>query len=754
MKRAHFEPGGGGDKSLRGRDDWVRISWDEALDIVAGELKRIKETYGNESILTPLFSAPRVLAAYGGAWGTWGMVSSGAWPAPDAHMAGRMQFFSFGGTGGHNDRLDLRNSRLIVLWGANPAWSSAGSPAYHYLQAKKAGAKIVMVNPWFNPSAATLADEWIPVRPGTDAALLIGMAYHMITNDLQDQAFLDKYTVGFDAAHMPEGADPHENFKDYILGTYDGVPKTPEWASEICGTAPDVIRHFANEWATIKPAALMSSFAPARTYRGEQFAQSFLTVGWMTGNVGKPGAAVTDAGHAAASNGGAMLVMPGATGVDAIANPVCLGGFAAFFGASLADGTFGIVWDEAWDAVVKGEFTDGPRGKRKVDIRLIWNIGEGAGLNQHPNINQGIQAYRKVDFAVTSAHFLTTPAKYSDIVLPATTQWERWGTILTGNREMMIWASQVVEPLYEAKDDSWMEVEIGKRLGLDPALIDPVSLKQQIFNQVAGAQVIKPDGSGYEPLVTITAADLTELGVAGQPQTGRIPIKKFREDGIYQVPRQPGDNLGYIAYKAFHDDPTANPLPTASGKLHIHSQSLADYIKSFGWTEIAPIAQYVPAVEGYEDTFSDWANKVKGEYPLQLMTPHYLRRSHSILDNIPWLRKAWPQELLLNPIDAEPRGIQTGDTVKVTSRHGVVLRHAYLTATIMPGVVALGEGAWADIDEATGIDRAGATNTLAGSLPCGQGVQAWNTNNVQVAKYDEELAADHTWPQRIVLKEA
>jgi anaerobic dimethyl sulfoxide reductase subunit A len=754
MKRANFQPGGGGKKELRGKDTWVRISWDEALDTIASELKRIKTTYGNESIMTPFFGAPRLIAAYGGAWETFGMVSAGAWPVPDAQMAGRMQFNSFGGPGGHNDRLDLRNSKLIVLWGANPAWSSQGSPSYHYLQAKKAGARIISVNPIYTPTAALLADEWIPVHPGTDSALLIGMAYYMITNNLQDQDFLDKYTLGFDAAHMPDGADPKQNFKDYVLGTYDGVPKTPEWASAICGTDPATSRQFALTWATTKPAALMSAFAPARTYRGEQFAQAFLTVGWMTGNVGKPGASVTDAAHAAASNGGPMLVAPGDAGVPPITNPVCVGANAAFVGVSPVKGTLGIVWDEAWDSVINGEFTDGPRGKKKVDIRLIWNIGEGAALNQLPNINQGIAAYRKVDFAVTAGHFLTTPAKYSDIVLPATTQWERYGTILTGNREMMIWASQIVQPMYEAKDDSWIEGELAKRLGLDPNVINPLPLKQQIFNQIAGATVIKADGSGMEPLATITAADLADYGVTGKPQTGRIAIKDLQAAGIYQVPRAPGDNFGYIAYQQYIQDPVANKLPTATGKLQIHSQGLVDQIKSYGWTEVAPVAQYMAAKEGYEDTFSDFANKVKGDYPLQLITPHYMRRSHSIFDNVPWMRAAFPEEFIMNPVDAEPLGIKHGDIVKITSRHGVVIRPAYLTPTIMPGVVALGEGAWAETDDATGIDHAGATNSLSGSLPCGEGVQPWNTNNVRVEKYDGTLAPDYTWPQRIVLKEA
>lgn len=752
MKRKNWAPGGG-KKELRGKDEWVRISWDEALDIVASETKRIIEEHGNESLMA--LAPSRLLNHLGGAWENWGMVSVGAWPQPVTHMAGRNQIMGFFGEGGYNDRLDLRNSKLIVLWGANPAWSSAGNPAYHYDLAKKAGAKIISVSPWYNPSAKALADEWIPVRPGTDTALLLGMAYHIIENNLQDQEFLDNYTVGFDKEHMPEGASLKENFKDYVLGTHDEQPKTPEWAAEICGTDPALIRSFATEIATVKPGALLSNYAPARTYRGEQFVQAFLTVGWMTGNVGQSGAMVSDCAHQTAANSGAPLLVGGQSGIEGIANPLCAGMMAAFFGVSPDQATLGIVWDEAWDAVVKGEFTDGPRGKRKVDIRLLWDIGEGAALNQFPNINQGIEAFRKVDFVVHSGHFLTTNAKYADIVLPATTQWERWGTVLTGNREILIWASQVSEPMYETKDDSWMEAEIGKRLGVDPAIIDPLPLKQAIFNQVAGTLVIKPDGSSYEPLVTITNDDIKTLDVQGKPQQGRIPIMDFKKSGIYQVPRKPGDNLGFIAYKKFREDPVTNPLPTATGKLQVHSQNLVAAIKSFGWTEVAPIAKYEPPVEGYEATFADWKKKVKGDLPLQLFTPHYLRRSHSTLDNIQWLRRAWPEEVLLNSLDAAERGIKHGDTVLVTSRWGKVLRHAHVTALIMPGVVALGEGAWVEKDDETGIDKAGATNSLSGSFPNGQGVQPWNTCIAQVEKWaGEPLEADYKWPQRIPIKEA
>lgn len=736
MKRKNWAPAGG-KKELRGRDEWVRISWDEALDIVAGEIKSIKEKYGNTSILN--FGGSRMMNAYGGAMSSWGTVSWGAWPATSAFM----QTGSIWNLAITSDRSEIKKSKLIVLWGSNPAWSSAGNPTYNYLQAKKAGAKFIFVDSFYNPSAMALADDWIPVRPGTDTALLLGMAYYMIKNDLYDQDFLDKYTVGFDADNMPEGADSKDNFKDYVLGTYDGEPKTPEWASEICGTDPRIIRYFAQEIATTKPMSFISAFAPSRTYRGEQFCQAFVTVGWMTGNVGIPGGAVGVSAHNRASNEGPGLVTPGGAGVPAISNPI----FPAHYGFPgpdpFKDDWQGPVWDETWDAVLTGEYTAGIRGRQKCNIKMISHMGMGAALNQLPSFNKGVEAHRTVDFVVSADHFLTTNAKYADVVLPATTPWERFGGLLTGNREMLIFYSQITEPLYEAKDDIWMEKEVGKRLGIDPDLIDPIPLKQQVFNQLAGATVIKEDGSGYEPLVTITSQDIQEWEVQGEPQKGRIGLSEFKEQGIYQIPRREGDKFTHRALKSFREDPEANPVDTESGKLEIYCRKLSEYINAFNWTKVDPIAKYVPAVEGYEDTKD-------GKYPLQLITIHYNRRAHSCLDNNLWLREGFEQEFAMNPDDAAKYGVKNGDIVKIASQHGIVIRPVYLTERLMPGVTTLGQGAWAEKDEETGIDKAGCTNTLNGNKPTGQGVQPWNTCIVKVEKYEGALLPDYKWAQRLV----
>ena len=750
MKRKHWEPGGG-NKELRGKDEWVRISWDEALELVAGELKRIKEGYGNTSIL----GSSRLLNFYGGGLVRWGSSSSGAWGIPQECMTG---FFSWKA----NDRLDWRNAKLIVLWGANPARSNLGNPTYNLMQAKKAGTKFIIVDPFVTPSVKTLADQHIPCRPGTDTALLLGMAYHMIVSNLQDQDFLDRCTIGFDQDHMPAGADPKENFKDYVLGTYDGVAKTPEWASEICGTPPQLIKEFAAEIAVTKPMIFCSSFAPARTYKGQQFCQAFLTVGWMTGNVGKPGAGVWTMNYAAnQSYGGKTLVKGGSTGLPAAKNPlfpdVTYGAYDGYRWANPKNpAANGMAYCETYDAILNGYYTGtNGRGKVPCDIRLIWLVRDGYGynyLNQSSDINKGVKAFRKVDFVVTNDIVLSSISKYADIVLPATTEWEKDGKILQGNPEAIFITPQVVKPLFEAKTEEWMDRELAKRLGLNPDEIYPITGKQQFFNSIAGAQVIKDNGQDYETLVTITASDIREWGVAGKPQTGRIGLNELVKQGVYQVPRTPGDKLGLIQGADFVKDPAVNPLKTQSGKLEIHCQALSDKIAAYGLTTIPPIAKYEPPLDGYEATFKDWSSKEKGQYPFQLVTIHHGRRSHSTYDNIPQLREAYPQDFVMNKRDGQALGLKNGDTVLIESAYGKCIRPLTLTEAMMPGVVALGEGAWVEFDENTGIDQAGATNTLCGARLSGQGEEPWNTTVVRVEKYrGEPLKPDTEWRQRIIL---
>ncbi|MBM4761286.1 molybdopterin-dependent oxidoreductase [Bacillus sp. B15-48] len=734
MKRKNWEPGGG-KKELRGQDEWVRISWDEALDYVADETNRIVNQYGNEAIwASGSGEHVKMLSKFGGCVRDWRTSSYGGWLTTSPYI-GSSEGYSIPPV---NDRYDLLNSQLIVLWGANPAWSSPGMPMNNYWQAKKAGAKFIVIDPKYTDAANMFDADWVPVRPGTDDALILAIMHVLIkeddpmTNPLIDWDVLNRCTVGFDADHMPEGAAREDNLKDYVLGTYDGQAKSPEWAAEICGVDAAMIRNVARQIGSTKRVALLTGWAPARINNAEGVVQGFMTLGYMTGNIGRKGSMTGLSVHSFAANGGPDLVVPGGAGLPAVENPVNIS-------VNLA---------EIYSAIKAGKYVSNGDGEKPLNIKMIYH--EFQSLNGQIGLMDAIEVHRNMDFVVANAYVLTTHAKYADIVLPITTEWEREGGLLSGNREMLIVHSKIVDPLYEAKHDQWVAAELLKRLGKDPNEVYPISEKQQFFNKLAGTTVMKEDGSEYEPLLTITQKDINEWGVDGTPQTGRITLNDFINTGIYQVKRSKNDHYGYIAYENFIKDPEANPLTTETGKFEIYSKSLNEASKKL-WSEVPPIPKYLPKAKGYEDTFKNWDNKEKGEYPFQLVNPHYLRRSHSTLDNVPYLREAWSNAVYLNKKDAQSLGINEGDTVLITSEYGKTLRPATLTETLMPGVVSLPHGPWVDMNEKDQIDKAGSENILTGSFATGLGTEGYNTQIVKVEKWKgEKLQPDVELPQRVI----
>lgn len=757
MKRKNWEPGGKNiNGELRGIDEWERISWDDALDMIASEIKRIKEAYGNKSFLAPSTVDERggvlagyVLNAYGGCTNCWGSSSAGTWPLAANLMQGQYNL-------DNNDKYSLRHSKLIVLWGYNPVWTWP-KVAYELSEAKRAGAEIVMVDPWYSPSAQALADQWIPCRPGTDGALLLAIAHYMIENDLQDQSFLDTYTVGFDADHMPEDAKDAEPFKDYVMGVRDNQPKTPEWASEICGVSAKTIEELAYKMATVKPAAIRASMAPARSDNGFSFSRLFMAVGWMTGNKGAEGAEVSAGTYVF---GGYTSL--GAHGMDVPANPICtppLSGTLLWTGAYDPKQYYGIAFGEVWNAVLTGKYNGLGNGQQDIDIRCIYNIGYGAPLNNLPNVNKGIEAFRKVEFVVSSDIFMTTDCCYSDIVLPAAGTWERpWGSVMRttnvssdADGDALSIGAQICDAPFERRTDLWMEVEIGKRLGIDEAVLQSISWDQANFNHLAGGITTDPVTGEVGPLLTITQEDINEFGVQGEPQEGLMPIKEFLEHGTHRIERSEDCAIRQIGHQAFISDPEANALPTASGKLEICCKSLSDALEVYGTESYDPTPRYVPSGRGYEASFSDWGKREKGEFDLQLLTVHYIAHQLSQSSNVRELNEYWPNSLLMNTADAAERQLQTGDTVLISSECGQVLRRIAVTPTVMPGVVILGEGNWLDMDE-DGVDHGGNGNVLCSDRLCGFGQVPWNSNLVKVEPWSGTQLTEEYKRARLIME--
>ena len=760
MKRKHWspeEPHG----ELRGMDEWERISWDEALSYVADGLKQAKERYGNRSILLSGGAASshtqvaRPLGLFGGYTEYWNTNSFGSWtigPRLCGLHAGVWDQTV-------NDRYDLRNCQTIVMLSMNPAWSAMGSSTWGYWQAKANGARFICIDPFYNDTYSLLGAEWIPVRPGTDTALLIAVAYAMLQLDeresLIDWDFLDRCTIGFDADHMPEGENQQDNFKDYVLGTYDGVPKSPEWAANICGVSVDQIEMLARAMTKQDKVAFLCGMASARGNNVDNLPQMIMALGAMGGHMGKSGHMTGSTMHVTSGNGGPALIKQGKNGLSPIPNPVDDSINAGEVWDAVLNGSY--TWTGAGCMIDSTQFHEGQR--RDIDIHVIYSP-EGANLQTSDGMVKGIEAFRKVDMAVAHAQFLTTNARYSDIVLPVTTEWETDGGFLGGglvhssSREMMVAYSKVVEPLYEAKTDAWIATELGKKLGFTAEEVYPISGSQMYFNALSTMQVVNEDGKTYGPAVTITQEDIDEMGVEGRPQEGKMTYKELKEKGVYQVERRQGDNYGYIALKDFVDDPEGHPLSTKSGKLEIYCKALADTVNGMGFSTIKPIPTYNVPEYGYEATFRDFGSGEKGEFPFQLINPHYLRRAHSVFDNVPWLREAWENPVFINADDAAALSVKDGDTVLVTSPFGKTLRPASVTNLLRPGVVGLPHGAWVDVDEETGIDKAGADNYLSGQVPTGQGVSGFNSNICKIEKYDSvALVPDAELPLRMALKE-
>ncbi len=752
LKRKGWQPGGGDNSNgqMRGKDEWEVISWDEAISLASQEIKRISDEYGPTGFYCKANNATlNVLSGYVRGWDT---TSHGTYTLNTTLMGLTATDCGTGAADTANDRFDLPNADYIVMWSSNPTWSAPGTPFNYWLAARDAGTKFICIDPLYNASAQTLGADWVPVRPGTDMALMFAIAYEMMRLDeaegnIVDWDFLNTCTVGFDADHMPDDATVDENLKDYILGAYDGTPKTPEWAQPICGVEPAKVTELARILGKQNKVMLLHNYGMARCNGAEMLPQMYIALGAMGGHMGKSGHATASVYHANAGNGGARLVTAGAASLPKTSDPITTGVRQPQMYEIIKNGG-GHTQDvaNAYGAFHAANPTElGP-------IKCIYHMTD-ATLQTSLNQKEGIEAHRAVDFVLTLAQFMTTNARYSDIVLPVTTEWERCGGFGSyTNREYLEFYTQVTKPLGEAKTDQ----EIGKLLiagvGKDPNLAYDRSEEQQLYEQIAGCKVMGDDGQ-MKTLVTLTAEDIKSLGAEGTPQEGVITLQQLKDGAGYQFPRKKGDQYGHIGFKDFVDDPEGHPLKSHSGKLEIYCQARYDLLASFGFPGIEqykPYPTYIVPVVGYESTFVDGKiGGAKGDYPFLMFNPHYLRRSHSVFDNCPWLRETWANPVFMARSDAESLGIEDGDTVLISTPHGQSIRHAALLDILMPGIVGVPHGAWVDVDESTGIDHAGSDNYLIGSEYAGMGVSGYNNQICAISKYSgAALGRDCDMPAR------
>lgn len=638
----------------RGEGKFEQISWEEALDTIASNMQRLIKEYGNESIylnygtgtlggtLTRSWPPGKTLIARlmnccGGYLNHYGDYSS-------AQIAAGLNY-TYGGWADGNSPSDIENSQLVVLFGNNPGETrmSGGGVTYYLEQARqKSNARMIIIDPRYTDTGAGREDEWIPIRPGTDAALVSGLAWVMITENLVDQPFLDKYCVGYDEKTLPAGAPANGHYKAYILGQgIDGIAKTPEWASTITGIPRERIVKLAREIATAKPAYISQGWGPQRHANGEIATRAISMLAILTGNVGING------GNSGAREGSYSLPFER---MPTLENPV-----------ETSISMF--MWT---DAIERGpEMTalrDGVRGKDKLDvpIKMIWNYAGNCLINQHSEINRTheiLQDDKKCEMIVVIDCHMTSSAKYADILLPDCTASEQMDFALDascGNMSYVIFADQAIKPRFECKTIYEMTSELAKRLGVEEQFTEGRTQEGWMRYLYEQSRKAIPDLPDFDT---------------------------FRQQGIYKQ-RDPQGH--HVAYKAFREDPQANPLTA--------------------------------------------------KYPLQLTGFHYKSRVHSTYGNVDVLKAACRQEMWINPIDARKRGIANGDRIRIFNDRGEVHIEAKVTPRMMPGVVALGEGAWYNPD-ASRVDQAGSINVLTTQRPSplAKGNPS-HTNLVQVEK--------------------
>lgn len=710
----------------RGEAKFKRISWDEALDTIAMKLKETKQTYGPFSISHQPYS---IFGRCSFPLAPWFEAGVAGWTAHSANGSEEPQRWVLGKDIARaslvQDQAQIFNAKLIVLWGRNPLTTLSGGWAFNLLRAKERGIPIIAIEPRYTPSVEVLADQWIPIRPTTDVAMMISIANVWFKENLWDKPFVDRWVD-------PEGL---KRWMAYVLGTEDGVDKTPQWAETICGVPSETIQEFARLYAKSKPVNLNIAFSVGRQFYGENPTRAAMYLQALTGNTFIPGG--TAGAETGAYPGRPSKPIPRVNWGRKPGNyqaPVLMANFK---------------WPKAVD--MREKLDDGKISKAEYN-HLIGNIEgnpapniqmiilEGNNhLNSLPDVNSTIRALKKIGFVLVFSQYKEMPsARYADILLPQIyTAFEGRnchgipleqdlfrGKWYPGNYFM--YCQKCIDPVGEVKSGDWVWTQIAKRLGIVEQYNPRMA---HVPDDQWDHQVEELHREAYESWAA--KKNIASLDPPEWKAFQRQPVFRWEISDPY--------------YPCKEDvDKGKNPFrETASGQIEFFSKVLAggpgylasrDYYppgsgKCYGNGNLPPMAQMTL---GGKDTFH---SADVTEYPLLMSSPHSLYRVHSFLDNNLWLREdCYRHAVWINVADAKMRNIKDGDSVIVYNDLGKMNLPAYVTSRIIPGTVFIFHGAWyRPSKERTasmpdGIDMGGSPNvlihnedvpqTIIGMFPC------------------------------------
>ncbi len=663
LKRRHLAGGEG-----RGREPMIEVDWEEALDLVAGEIRRVEGEHGREALFAGSYgwsSAGRFHHARslirrfyfsgGGAvdqlgnysWGTaqfllpyiigtykplTGRVTS--WPSIIAHTE---IFIAFGG-------LALKNGQV-----------SSGGAVQHtqesWLRALAAkNIPVINISPTREDCPDFLNAEWLPIRPNTDVALMLALAFEIIRLEGVDHAFLETHTVGADALLA------------YVRGESDGVPKTPQWAAAICGLKVEDITNLARRLVGAR-SYITCSFAVQRAQHGEQPYWMAIALSALLGQVGLPGGGF-GFGHGSMNGvGNPRPQTPGpemAVGRNPIARAIPCARITEMLEAP---GT-------AYDF----------NGNRETypDVRLIHWAG-GNPFHHHQQLNRLLKAWQKPQTIIVNEIWWTPTARLADIVLPVTTTLERNDIGGSSRDRFVVGMHQAITPLHQARADFDIFRDLAARLGHEEAFTggrDEMGWVRDIYAQCA-------EGNG----------------AAGIPFPD---FDTFWQKGFVELPEPEED---FVLFAKFRADPQTHALRTPSGRIELYSQTIA----GFALPDCPPHPSWMPPAE--------WLGAHSAErFPLHLLSIQPGDRLHSQLDFSPLPQSnkvAGHEAITLHPHDAAARGCRAGDVVEVSNMRGALLAGLRISEGVSPGVAVMATGAWFDPDlHGNGPERAGTANVL------------------------------------------
>jgi molybdopterin guanine dinucleotide-containing S/N-oxide reductase-like protein len=760
MKRVDFDVDGERHPENRGKSGYVPISWDEALETVAKEMKRIRSEHGPSAIgAVDMDHHNRGIAGYRFGpymrfFNTLGFTeivhnpdSWEGWHWGATHAYG---FWWRLGMAEQTDLLEeaLKYSELLVYWSSDPDSTQAcysGPEAAIWLQwLKRSGKRQLFIDPFCNYTAAVHANKWIAPRPGTDAALAEAIASVWFRDGTYDKEYLETHAVG------------QEQFEKHIRGEEDGIPRTPEWAAEITGIPARTIEALAKEWGSKRTMLVGVGLGSAcRAAYAHEWARLLVLLQAMQG-LGKPGVGMWQT-HGAPAN--YDVYFPGYADADAmygfpfnriaktkVDNPVKQKLYRILVPDSILNPPVRWMGEGFCGQALEQQFTEFVYPAPGCsEIKMYYTYG-GASMGTMTNGNKRVEMFQspKLECVVTQDCWWHTETKFCDIILPACTNFERedlaeWGEAggyvgcnATGcNHRVIVYEQKCIEPLGESKSDYWIFSQLADRLGFGETFTD-------------GGRT---EGDWIRALYE--CSDLPQF----------LSFDEFREKGYFVVP-VPEPYKSTPALRWFYegrpcDTPDAgNPkkgtpqgreLGTYSGKIEFESQSLKQNLPDD--QERPPVPRYIASWEGHT---SELAQK----YPLQMISPHPRYSFHSHYDkrgswiwDIPGHRVAvdgyYYQTMRINPVDAAARGIQNRDIVRLFNDRGSVLCCASVTERMKPGVVhsycSSGQYDPLEPGKPGSTDRGGCVNLLTSDRIMSKNVPGMAPNSclIEVEKWAE-----------------